>query len=154
MQFGQCNFSSRTLGFVFVVKFDGGGNAAAVINNAHGVVHVNCDEDIFGIAGHGFVDGIVHHLIDEMVQTGAVGDVADIHAGAFPYGFQTFKDFDVGLVISGRRIAGCVFFRRFHSSHKIFTRRIKSFFPAAVMSLAPVCSSEKMLLRYALRQCS
>ena len=121
VQFGEGDFGSRALGFVLVVELDGGGNAAAVVHDAHGVVHVNRDEDVFGKAGHGFVNGVVHDFVDELMKTGTVAHVADIHAGTLSDGFKPFQNLDVRLVVRRRRlrlrrIRGGVF-SRFNISH-------------------------------------
>jgi hypothetical protein len=42
--------------------------------------------------GECFVNGVVHHFKDEVMQTGAVRGVAYVHAGAFAHRFQAFED--------------------------------------------------------------
>ena len=43
------------------------------------------------IAGQRFVDRVVHHLEHHVVQAGAVGGVADVHAGALAHRFKAFR---------------------------------------------------------------
>ncbi len=48
-------------------------DAAPVIDHRDGVVHVNDYVDFLAIAGQGLVHGIVHHLVDQMVQSHLAG---------------------------------------------------------------------------------
>jgi hypothetical protein len=50
--------------------------------------------DFSGIAGEGLVDGVVHHLIDQVVQTHLAGR-ADIHGRAKAHGLQPFQNLDI-----------------------------------------------------------
>ena len=52
-------------------------------------------QDLVAVAGHGFVDGVVDDLIDEVVEAALVG-AADVHAGAATYGFEAFENLDIG----------------------------------------------------------
>jgi hypothetical protein len=58
------------------------------------------DHDVVAMAGQRFVDRVVHHLEHQVVQAGAVGRVADVHAGALAHGFQAFQDLDRALAIA------------------------------------------------------
>ncbi len=53
------------------------------------------------VTGQVFVDGVVQHLENAVVQTALVR-VADVHARAFSNGFQTLKFIDLGGVIGLR----------------------------------------------------
>ncbi len=46
-------------------------------------------------ARQGLVDGVVHHLVDHVVQATAVIGVADVHAGPLPDGLEVSQDRDV-----------------------------------------------------------
>ena len=46
--------------------------AAAVVHNGHGTVSVQCYVNLFAVAGQGFVHGIVHNLINQVMQTPGV----------------------------------------------------------------------------------
>ena len=83
VQFGQRDFRRRTLGFVLIVHLDAGRNAASVIGNADGIVGMDGDHDVIAMSGQCFVDGVIDHFKHQMVQTRAVGRIADIHSGAF-----------------------------------------------------------------------
>jgi hypothetical protein len=73
-------------------------NAAAIVRNRHRrAIVVERDGDVRRVAIHGFVDGVVEDLPDEVVKPGAP-DAADVHAGPFPYRLQAFED---GYVFGG-----------------------------------------------------
>ena len=100
VQLGQRNLGRRALGFVLVVHLHAGGNAAAVVGDADGVVRVDGDHDVVAVAGQRFVDGVVHHLKHQVVQAGAVARVADVHAGALAHGLQAFQDGDGAFAVA------------------------------------------------------
>ena len=57
-------------------------------------------QNFVAMAGKGLIDGIVHHLVDEMVQTPrACG--ADIHPRPLPNRFQTFQNLDLLGAVGG-----------------------------------------------------
>ena len=56
------------------------------------------DLDFVAIAGHGLVDGVVHHLVNQVVEAFVAG-IADVHGRAFPHGLQAFEDLDLVGVI-------------------------------------------------------
>ena len=57
------------------------------------------DDDVVAVAGQRLVDGVVHHLEHHVVQTRAVGGVADVHAGALAYCLQPLEHLDrIGAV--------------------------------------------------------
>ena len=61
-------------------------------------IDVNRHVDLVAIAGEMFVDRIVEHLENAMVQPALVR-VADIHARAFPDRFQAFELVDLRRVV-------------------------------------------------------
>ena len=61
------------------------------------------DIDILAIAGQGFIDGVVHHFVYEVMQT-LYTDIADIHGGALPDGFQTFQNLYTICAVTGRNL--------------------------------------------------
>src|SRR5438046_1266373 len=73
--------------------------------------------DLIGVAGQGFVDGVVHHFPDQMVQAHLSGR-ADVHRGPQPHGFQTAKNLDrLGVVLmAALRCGSNVFFIAHHFS--------------------------------------
>lgn len=70
------------------------GNTAAVIHDLDGVVLLYCDFDVGGIAGEGFVNTVVNHLVNQVMEA-AAGDVADIHGRAFAHSLQAFEHLDI-----------------------------------------------------------
>jgi hypothetical protein len=64
------------------------------------VVGVDGDQDVVAMAGQRFVDRVVDHLEHQMVQTGAVRRVADIHAGALAHRLQAFQDLDGAFAVA------------------------------------------------------
>ena len=56
--------------------------------------------DLAAVTSQGFVDGVIHHLENHVVQTGAVVGIADVHARALTYGVQAFEYLDGGCVVS------------------------------------------------------
>ncbi len=81
---------------------DVGGDAAAVVAHRARAVGVERDADLGRISRQRLVDGVVHHLVDHVVQTRAVIGVADVHAGPLAHGVETPQDLDrVGPVALG-----------------------------------------------------
>ena len=63
-------------------------NAAAVVTHGDRSVAVQDHVDPVAVAGQRLVDGVVHHLVDHVVQAGAVVGIADIHARALAHGVE------------------------------------------------------------------
>ena len=74
------------------------GDAAAIVHHGDGVPLVDLHQDVRAVAGQGLVDGVVHDLIDQMVQAGGGGG-SDIHAGTLPDGLQALQHLDLRRVI-------------------------------------------------------
>ena len=72
MQLGQRNFSSRTLGLMFVIHLYAGRNPASVVRHADGIIRMNRHHDVVTMPGQGFVDRVVHHLENQVVQARAI----------------------------------------------------------------------------------
>ena len=66
-----------------------------------GVVRVDDDLDRVGLAGQGLVDGVVHDLVDEVVEP-ALARGADVHAGALAHGLEALEDGDVLCGVADR----------------------------------------------------
>ena len=90
-----------------LVEIDG--NAAPVVHDCDRVVRVNRDGDVRAVTRERLVHGVVHHLIDEMVQT-AGGHRPDVHRRTAAHRLQPLQDLDrIGLVVA---VAfACAFFR-------------------------------------------
>jgi hypothetical protein len=67
---------------------------AAVVHDGDRVVGMDRDVDARAVPGKRFVDRVVDHLIDEVVQPLGTGR-ADVHAGALPDGLEAFEYLDV-----------------------------------------------------------
>ena len=88
-------------------QFDGGhfpfgmhvhGDAAAIVADGNGAVHMDGHVNSIAEAGQMFVNGIVQHFEDAVMQAALVG-VADIHAGPFADGFQPLQLVNLGGVV-------------------------------------------------------
>ena len=53
-------------------------NAAAIIGDSYRVVFINNNINAVAIPSHGLVNGVIHDLIDQMVQPARAG-ITDIH---------------------------------------------------------------------------
>jgi hypothetical protein len=98
------------------------GDAAAVVDDRDRVVGVDRDVDAVAVARERLVDGVVHDLVDQVVQATDTGR-ADVHARALAHGLETLQDGDVlGVVARARRagLVGVVCQRVLHVMH---TRR-------------------------------
>ncbi len=70
------------------------GDAAAIIGDFSRAVGEEGDRDAVCMAGKRFIDGVVHDLVDHVVQARTVIGVTDIHAGAFADRFEALQDLD------------------------------------------------------------
>src|SRR5216683_2167947 len=89
VQNGEDNFCGRTL--FRGVHVDR--NAAAVVDHRDGIIGVYGDIDFVGVAGHGFVDRIVDHFPNEMVQS-HFARRPDVHRRTQAYGFDAAEHSD------------------------------------------------------------
>src|SRR5258707_8025911 len=65
------------------------------------------DQDAVADTGHSFVDAVIYHLLDEMMQATNVG-AADVHAGALADRLQAFQNLNgagIVAVVAGRYAA-------------------------------------------------
>ena len=82
-----------------VVFFDIGRNAAAVVDDRDRVVGVNDDLDVVAVARQRFVDRVVEHFEHHVVETGAIGGVADVHARTLANCFEALQDLDARRIV-------------------------------------------------------
>ncbi len=66
-------------------------NAAAVVAYGDRIVGIENHLDARGVTCEGFVDGVIDDFVDHVMQARAVIGIADIHAGAFADGVETFQ---------------------------------------------------------------
>ncbi len=92
VQFGHHDFRRAAAEFVVFVNISR--NAPPVVAYRNAVVGVNGDDNVVAIAGQRFVDRVVDHFEHHVVQTGTVGRIANVHAGALAYCFKPLEHFD------------------------------------------------------------
>ena len=73
-------------------------DAPAVIHNGDGVALVDGHGDLRAEAGQRLVDGVVHDLVYQMMQSGGRGG-ADIHTRPLPHGLQPLQHLNFRCVI-------------------------------------------------------
>ena len=73
---------------------DVGGNATAVVDHCHRAIGIKGHGDAIAKASQSLVDGVVHHLVDHMMQARAVVGVADIHTGALAHRIEPAQNLD------------------------------------------------------------
>ena len=76
------------------------GDAGAGIADGHGVVRMEDDVDVIVAPGERLVDGVVDHLVDEVMEAAGAGR-ADVHARPQPDGLEALQNGDVFCGISG-----------------------------------------------------
>ena len=75
------------------------GDAPAVIGDGDAVVLFDDDVDVLAVTGQGFVDGVVHHFVNQVVEP-LFACAADVHPRPALDGLQTFQNLDlVGAVL-------------------------------------------------------
>ena len=94
VQDGQNDLDRGDLLFRMLVHRD----AAAIVGDGDGVVGMDPYLDLVAIAGKRLVDGVVHHLVHQVVQAARPGR-ADVHAGALAHRFQPFEYLDVRTIV-------------------------------------------------------
>ncbi len=100
MQDAHDDFRRSPLRFVLVVEFDADRDTTTVIAHRDRIVGVNGHDDIVAVASQCLVDGIIDNLEHHVMQTGAVGGVADIHSGPLADGFKSLELLNAGFVVS------------------------------------------------------
>ena len=106
VQLGHHDLGRRALELVVVL--DVGRNAAAVVDDGDRIVGVDHHLDVVAPAGQRLVDGVVEHLEHHVVQAGAVGGVADVHAGTLAHRLEALQYLDARRIVVfavGRRLA-------------------------------------------------
>lgn len=96
---GHDHFRCRAVLLLVEVCWD----APAVIFHGAALIVVEIDVNPGAIARQGFVDRVIHHLVNHLVKAATIVRVTDVHAWSFANGFQILQHRDVrGCVISGR----------------------------------------------------
>ena len=68
-------------------------DATAVVDHLDAATVEQADEDGVAVAGQCLVDGVVHHLVDQVVQAALTGGT-DVHAGTLADRIEALKDGD------------------------------------------------------------
>jgi len=76
--------------------------ATAVIGDRDAAVGQDLHVDPLAVAGQRLVDGVVHDLVDQVVQAALTGG-ADVHAGALAHRLQALQDLDLAGVVAALR---------------------------------------------------
>ena len=74
------------------------GNAAPVVLHGHAVILVDADVNPVAETRQSLVDGVVHHLIHQMVQAAEI-HVADIHGRTHAHSLQTLQHRDITCTV-------------------------------------------------------
>ncbi len=90
MQLGHDDFGRRNT----FAGMDAGRYAAAIVDHGHRAIGIERGDHFGGVAGERLVDGVVHDLVDHVVQAGAVVGIADIHARPLAHGIEALEDLD------------------------------------------------------------
>jgi len=124
-------------------------DASAVVLDRDRAVEVDRHVHAGAVAGQMLVDRVVDDLPNEMMQTGPVVDVADVHAGALTNRLETFEDGDALAAVVGRgrrlgrdgsrRGALASIARDFVGRHGSLKR-----FPSPADGAFSVCSADKI----------
>ncbi len=101
VQHGQADLHRRAL----QLGMQADRKASAVVGDAQGTVRVQRDPDVGAVAGKGFVDGVVHDLIDQVVKSVLVGR-SDVHPGPFPDRLQPFQNLYLFFIVRGIHVRG------------------------------------------------
>ena len=76
------------------------GDAAPVVRNGNAVVPMDHDLNVVAVARKCLVDGVIHDLIDEMMQS-AFRCRSNVHTWTFPHCLQSFEDLDLSRAVVG-----------------------------------------------------
>jgi hypothetical protein len=69
-------------------------NTSSVVNDTNGPVGLHEDLDVVTVARESFINRVVDHLVNQVVQTPWPGG-ANVHAGALSNGFEALQNLNV-----------------------------------------------------------
>ena len=90
VQHSQHNFRRGLLHLGMHVDRD----ASAIVFHRHGIVRMDRHRDLLAVASQSFVDGVIHNLVDQVMQT-TLTRISDVHGRTLSYSLQTFQYRDV-----------------------------------------------------------
>ena len=106
MQLGHHDLGSRDA--LFGVHIDG--DAAAIVDDSDRVVNVNRDRDFRAMSRQRLINGVIDHLVDQMMQSERSGR-ADVHSRVQSDGLEPLEHSDAFRIVTGL----CVYLIRCHS---------------------------------------
>ena len=74
--------------------------STAVVGDGYDVVAFNRDLDVGAVSGERFINGVVHHFEDHVVEAGTVVGIANIHPGPFANGIKAAEYLDAGGIVT------------------------------------------------------
>ena len=80
------------------LRHDIDGDPPAIVGHGDAVLFVDDDVDLMAEPGERFVDAVVHHLEDQMVESPAAG-ASHVHAGTLSNALETFQDLNLLCVV-------------------------------------------------------
>ena len=80
-------------------------NAASVVIDTTPTIGHQRHPDTRAIAGHCFIDGVVDHFPNEVMQAGQTSG-ADVHAGPLAHRIESFEDLNVFCTVIGTGLVG------------------------------------------------
>ena len=101
VQHGEHHFQGAPVLFLMHACRD----TTPIVLYADGIVFQNLDIYAIAVAGHGFIDTVVYHLIHQVMQA-ALAYVSNIHGRTLADGLQAFQHLDT--------VCGILLFRHFH----------------------------------------
>ena len=108
MKLGQGDLCGRSLGFVLVVEFDAGRDAAPVVDDRDRIVGMDRDDDVVAVSRQRLVDRVVDDLEHHVVQARSVLGVTDVHPRSLAHGLQSLEDLDAAGAVVGSGVAAAV----------------------------------------------
>ncbi len=90
VQHGVYHLQSRSAG----LGLDVHGDATAVVGDGDGIAGIDGDGDVLAVARQRFVNGVVHNLVYQMVQSRA-GCGTDVHTRALANSLQSFQNLNL-----------------------------------------------------------
>ena len=94
VQHGQADLHSRAM----QLGMNAHRETAAIVPNLAGAVLVQDDLDMGAVARQRFVNGIIHDLINAVMQPTIIRG-ADVHAGALANSFQAFQHLNLVFIV-------------------------------------------------------
>ena len=100
VQHGHDDLGCRAFFFLVLVH----GNTAAVVGHRYRTIGMDGDLDAVGVTRQGLVHRVVHHFEHNVVQTGAIIGIADVHARPLSDRIKALENLDVLRVVSRHRL--------------------------------------------------